>query len=438
MKHGKVPFAAVLALTLALGLAGCQVAPVSDAVSALEPTATASQTATATQSAASEVPQSTQTATTTPTSTPTATPTATPQPTPTVKVLEEYHSTIPTGLTVNLQYSKYAMPLDYFVSLATGYVRAQPDTSAKKLATFSFSQRHEATARVLGADGKTEWIAVKWSDKAGEHSGYVRAATGSVRHFRLDQALTRAENLKEQADGAGTVHVVNYKNVNGLPPALPNGKTSDSFGNRQNQAAPAYADAASWSVVRYAPDGLVGQVWAHQNGRAQVYFPSFGKAYWVPEGYLNSDSIGTLTQTFVVDRANQNIAVLEWHNGWQLVGLSVVSTGKQGGYSLPTPLGDFVTQGKSTRFYYYQDGTTNIDGYAPWALRFSGGGYLHGVPRRIHMDANGNWNDPGPAESLSTLGTTPQSHMCVRNFTSFAKFMYDRFVPNGSAVIVFE
>ena len=97
-----------------------------------------------------------------------------------------------------------------------------------------------------------------------------------------------------------------------------------------------------------------------------------------------------------------------------------------------------MTQGKSTRFYYYQDGTTNIDGYAPWALRFSGGGYLHGVPRRIHMDANGNWNDPGPAESLSTLGTTPQSHMCVRNFTSFAKFMYDRFVPNGSAVIVFE
>ena len=46
--------------------------------------------------------------------------------------------------------------------------------------------------------------------------------------------------------------------------------------------------------------------------------------------------------------------------------------------------------------------------------------------------------DPGMAENLSTLGTDPRSHKCVRNATSHAKWLYDWVKIGRSAVIAFE
>jgi hypothetical protein len=63
---------------------------------------------------------------------------------------------------------------------------------------------------------------------------------------------------------------------------------------------------------------------------------------------------------------------------------------------------------------------------------------VHGVPRAFHYSATGALVDPGMSESLRTLGTTPQSHMCVRNYTSYAKFAYNWYKKGQCAVIVFE
>ena len=38
----------------------------------------------------------------------------------------------------------------------------------------------------------------------------------------------------------------------------------------------------------------------------------------------------------------------------------------------------------------------------------------------------------------TTLGTTPRSHMCVRNATSHAKFVYDWAPVNETIVFVFD
>ncbi|WP_353937924.1 L,D-transpeptidase family protein [Parabacteroides goldsteinii] len=58
------------------------------------------------------------------------------------------------------------------------------------------------------------------------------------------------------------------------------------------------------------------------------------------------------------------------------------------------------------------------------------GGYIHGVPVNA------------PRKSLieysSTLGTTPRSHMCVRNATSHAKFIYDWAPVYETLVFVFD
>ena len=92
--------------------------------------------------------------------------------------------------------------------------------------------------------------------------------------------------------------------------------------------------------------------------------------------------------------------------------------------------GVYIIQEKKPRMIYLVDGTTETGGFAPYASRFTNGGYIHGVPVNA------------PRKSLieysSTLGTTPRSHMCVRNATSHAKFIYDWAPVYETLVFVFD
>lgn len=85
------------------------------------------------------------------------------------------------------------------------------------------------------------------------------------------------------------------------------------------------------------------------------------------------------------------------------------------------------------------DPQTEISGFAPYALRFSGGGYIHGVPIDFKLGQNQYNTSPTDSknyeEYLITIGTTPRSHKCVRNFTSHAKFLYDWAEIGSTAVI---
>jgi len=111
--------------------------------------------------------------------------------------------------------------------------------------------------------------------------------------------------------------------------------------------------------------------------------------------------------------------------------MNPATTGKSNPpYAMKTPVGMYLLQEKKSKMFYYKDGTTVIHGYAPWASRFTNGAYIHGVPTA----------DPkAPIIEYSwTLGTVPRSHMCVRNASSHAKFIYDWMKPLNSLVIVID
>jgi hypothetical protein len=447
MKRG---FIVAAVIVLAAVAAGCSSQAVIPAFLLPKPVDTASA------AAASVIPAEEETTSPSPTPAPTETvsaqPTATlfpvPSPSPSAaassepyKVLATYQSTMPAGLNVKLKYSKYSTPLDYFVALRGGRVYTKPSSKSTSQQSFSLGSRYKLDKLVQGIDGKSKWYHVLWTDKHGAHSGFVSASAGSARSFRAGMMLDRANELKADADTANTVYIMNYKNTHGLPPKQPNGSEQDAHGNRRSMSAPAYTKPDSKSSFIYAPDGLLGTKLETSGNYTKVHFPSLGETRWVPTRYLSKgkDAIPSLTQLVVVDRQNQNSGTFEYVSGsWRLIALTYVSTGKSGGYYTKTPLGDFMAQEKSSRFYYYYDGSTKIEGYAPWAVRFSGGGYLHGVPRKSKYDASGHRSDLTPGETLRTLGTTPQSHMCVRNYTSYAKFIYDWYRKGSCAVIVFE
>ena len=79
---------------------------------------------------------------------------------------------------------------------------------------------------------------------------------------------------------------------------------------------------------------------------------------------------------------------------------------------------------------YLKDGSAERGGFAPYASRFTNGAFIHGVPVKAPGTAIIEWS--------WSLGTTPRSHMCVRNATSHAKFIYQWAPLKQSLVVVVE
>ena len=236
----------------------------------------------------------------------------------------------------------------------------------------------------------------------------------------------------------------NYKNINGLPPEdrqIAREKYSDGsspavkdkFGNRRNQGIPLYIEGQMDRPERYAPDGSLVSIVSRDLENYKIKVEDMDGEWIVPARYVKEIEAKDFSKVVVVDRKNQNITTLEKvDNIWKIRSMNPASTGlDRPPYQLPTPLGVFVVQGKKLKMEYLKDGShTEIDGYAPYASRFSGGGYIHGVPVNLPRTEM--------IEYSPTLGTTPRSHMCVRNATSHAKYVYEWAQTNKGIVIVIE
>ena len=124
---------------------------------------------------------------------------------------------------------------------------------------------------------------------------------------------------------------------------------------------------------------------------------------------------------------------MEWkeRGTWFIRSVNPATTGLHNPpYGQETPLGLFLIQEKKSRMVFLKDGSSAVGGYAPYASRFTNGAYIHGVPVNVPRTAM--------IEYSYTLGTTPRSHMCVRNATSHAKFVFDWAPVEQSLVVVIE
>ena len=134
-----------------------------------------------------------------------------------------------------------------------------------------------------------------------------------------------------------------------------------------------------------------------------------------------------------VDRLDQNITTLEHvsEGEWKIRSMNPATTGMHAPpYAQETPLGMYLLQQKKTRMVFLKDGSAETGGYAPYASRFTNGAYIHGVPVNAPRTSM--------IEYSWSLGTTPRSHMCVRNATSHSKFVFDWAPTERSLVVVIE
>ncbi|HHV72375.1 MAG TPA: L,D-transpeptidase, partial [Clostridia bacterium] len=360
---------------------------------------------------------------------------------PQVEVVKEFATALPQGVIKELRYTNYPISYDYvLITKPDVNIRKEPNTRAEVISTGELYEKINLLQQVKGesVNGSDVWYRIFWKNDDQVQHGFVFGGGAEPRSFQFDKMLKAINDLKAEVDNNQTAFVFNYKNRNGMPPQY-QGKDVDPNGNVRSQSAPGYVSTDPNSDFRYFPDGMLVTVLGEDENFYRVKSLSFPGEYWIPKAYISFwNSIQNLTQVIVVDRKNQNQATFENVNGsWKMISYTFCTTGLPGEYSLETPLGAYMAIEKKDRFFYTAEGSDQIAGYAPYAIRFSAGGYIHGVPV-AYEKKDGEEVDPGLIEYLYTIGTTPRSHKCVRNFTSHALFLYNWAQIGNCAVVVIE
>lgn len=265
----------------------------------------------------------------------------------------------------------------------------------------------------------------------------------TVRSFQFDKIKEQLAFIESFQEEASTFAVLqNHRNKNGEAPLVEQfhrnayTRISDSLGVERYQSVPLYPIDKTETPVLYGRDGALVKVLipSDTSDYIKVKGVSFEGTWQIPKRYVESlgDTVAFHKVAFV-DVKNQNILTTERSSSgnWTIRSMNPATSGQhKPPYAQETPVGLFVIQQKKPKMYYYADGTTKIAGYAPYASRFTNGAYIHGVPT----------NDPKGAiiENSWSLGTVPRSHMCVRNASSHAKFIYDWTTTNQALVVVID
>jgi hypothetical protein len=115
-------------------------------------------------------------------------------------------------------------------------------------------------------------------------------------------------------------------------------------------------------------------------------------------------------------------------NEWELISYVYTKTGIDSQLGYETPKG-FFTVPVVKYVMPYTDETGQKQGSAKFAIRFCGGGYLHGTPINVQEEANKEFF---LRQKEFTLGTTTGTRKCVRTSEGHAKFLFDWLVysPN--------
>lgn len=256
---------------------------------------------------------------------------------------------------------------------------------------------------------------------------------------KIKEGLFRIDSLRNKPASWGILQ--NRRNIHGEAPLVKNysrnayNRVADSLGVERYQGIPLFAPGNLEVPQLYGLDGSPVKISGYVGDSLKIENINIAGNWIVPSKYVKEigDTI-VFNQVIFVDRTNQNIATFEKDSTgvkWLVRSMMPATTGVHSPpFAHETPLGIFVIQEKKEKMLYTKDGSTANGGFAPYANRFSNGGYVHGVPT----------NAPGKSiiEYSPTLGTTPRSHMCVRTVSSHAKFIFEWSNINETLVFVIE
>ena len=340
---------------------------------------------------------------------------------------EKYENTIPGYIPVQEKFEGgHPKLLNYiFIKTLNAKIMERPATNVPVVRKCEYYERLELLG-VVEQKGGTKWYKVK--DLKGK-IGYVYAPMAEKRVFQFQKTLEHIEKVenfvREARENGETLAVVNSYSPN--PNNVDFKRSKDKYGVSLDQNI----SATYKGEAIYIPDRSIVKIIYKEGNKSKV------KALSIPEPYLDSNSSNfvadpklnnsPINKAIAIDIKNQNMIIYEKIDGkWTIISYVYSKTGIESQLGFETPRGYFMAAVSKFEMLYNGE-IGNKEGYAKYATRFSGGGYLHGTPLNYEEEINKEY-----FVSLKewTLGTVSGTRKCIRTNEDHASFVF-RWILNN-------
>lgn len=345
-------------------------------------------------------------------------------------MLEKYTEVIPLGVKINIKNNESEPEfLNYvFVKTIDAPIRKDSSINSQEIMRLPYNTKMKVLEKIKV--GKNDWYKVSIKTTTGESViGYVSANLVSIRKFRFEKTNKKVEDLsnflKSEAKlgkelVSTNTYIPNPKNEN-------MNRLKDKYGVSADQnAVGMYGDE-----IIYIPDRSLMSIESLEGDYAYVnVFSIPEKPLKVHKRVLSRNPVvnSNFKKVIVIDLENENQGIFEKNKNeeWELISYTLNKTGLESTLGFETPKGNFIVPvAKYEMFYTDQYG--RLAGLAKYAIRFSGGGYIHGTP--IDFEENIN-RDFFLEQKDGTLGTVEGTRKCIRNSEAHIKFLFD-WITNG-------
>lgn len=342
--------------------------------------------------------------------------------------------------TLNIKIDKhFNEELNHYVYIkhSTG-LRRKPSLNDKIIKKLSVGQKIGTKALIKAKDG-SKWYEIIYNNEI----YYIPISSGIKRSFDWQRAIEKSEIINDFIKTAlynnkEIYYLDSYVSLN----TLTDGK-KDKFGNPANQSIKAYYNNNKEYIN--LPDRALFTIESIEGKYINIKTMSYGdEIYKIPISYKNrlkkSNITDSVNKFIYIDRHSQTEVVIEKNIETQVFNVNTVgyvTTGIEKGVGFVTPYGDFLVAYTKPVMSYASDNITEdilnskgevigkkpiIIGDAKNAIRFTGGGYIHGIPSTYEPKGN---REARKKVTASKLGTVPLSHKCVRNDDDIVKYIYD-------------
>ncbi|MGO1817655.1 MAG: murein L,D-transpeptidase, partial [Sphingobacterium sp.] len=266
----------------------------------------------------------------------------------------------------------------FFALAACNESNSKTDNQAEQRKKDSLERIREAEEKEKARPRTAEDIALDKALTYDEHTlEESYAYEDTTREFQLDKIKERLAYVENfQRENIRYAVLQNRRNKNRAAPVVENfvrndyKRVSDTLGTERYQSAPLYQSEDSELPSIYGRDGwLVRLASSDTLDMVEIKGISFDGTWFVPKRYIQT--IGdTMDIRFIsmVDVTNQNICTVEktGQYEWKIRSMNPATSGQHNPpHAMETPTGLFVVQEQKPKMYYYGDGTTNIEGFAP-------------------------------------------------------------------------
>ena len=268
--------------------------------------------------------------------------------------------------------------------------------------------------------------------------GFIAGGDDNVskRGFYWDKMINKIEIVNDFITKAINANEQLYIITEYAPLSRDKPSKKDKFGNKNNQSIIGYTNSKKEGEIINIPDQTIFRIIGEENNMLKIETPFYGGPYFIEKvqgTYQKVENIKEEVNKFIaIDPSSQTEVLFQRipeTQKYEVITYSYVTTGKDGYGSYETPHGAFLiafTRPYMTFTRHARPGDKTIPGRsdlavagsAKYAVRFSGGGYMHGIPTNFNF--KGSTLD---TETAKKIGTYKESHKCVRHFDDQIEFI---------------